>query len=57
MVLGQEQRVRHSLRSLLIAGEPNLGVYKYKDKNCVFGSVEAVRDFMNEPEFYLLGVM
>ena len=42
---------------MLVPGEPNLGVYKYKDKNCVFSSVEAVRDFMNEPEFYILGVL
>jgi hypothetical protein len=32
-------------------------VYKYKDKNCVFSSVEAITEFMKEPELYIQGVI
>lgn len=42
---------------LLIPGEPDLGVYKYKEKNCVFSSIEAINDFLKEPEFYITGVI
>jgi hypothetical protein len=41
---------------LLVPGEPALGVYKYKDKNCVFSSVQAITEFMREPELFLVGV-
>lgn len=34
---------------LLISGTPNLGVYKYKEKNYVFGCIEAVNDFIKDP--------
>jgi hypothetical protein len=46
-----------TLDSLLIPGEPDLGVYKYKDKSCVFSCVEAIQEFMKEPELYIMGVM
>ncbi len=42
---------------LLIPGEPDLGVYKYKDKNCVFCCIQAINDFIKEPEFYIQGVI
>jgi hypothetical protein len=45
------------LYSLLIPGEPSLGVYKYKDKNCVFSCTQAIADFMKEPELYILGIL
>jgi hypothetical protein len=32
-------------------------VYKYKDKNCVFSSVQAINEFMKEPELFILGVL
>ena len=34
---------------LLIPGEPQLGVYKYKNKNCVFSSVKAINEFYQDP--------
>ena len=34
-----------------------MGVYRYKDKNCVFSCKEAIEEFLKEPEFYILGVM
>lgn len=42
---------------MLIPGKPDLGVYKYKDKNCVFSTVEAVEEFLKEPESLIAGVM
>lgn len=34
-----------------------MGVYKYKDKSCVFSCVEAIQDFMKEPEMFMVGIM
>ena len=34
-----------------------MGVYKYKDKNCVFSCTQAIADFMKEPELYILGIL
>lgn len=42
---------------LLIPGEPDYGVYRYKQKNCVFSSVQAINDFLKEPEYYIHGVI
>ena len=38
-------------------GEPDFGVYRFKDKNCVFSSVEAINEFLKEPEFFIQGVV
>ena len=42
---------------LLIPGKPNLGVYKYKDKHCVFSSEAAILDFIKDPAYYFQGVL
>lgn len=42
---------------LLIPGKPSLGVYRFKDKNCVFSSEQAVNEFLEEPAKYLIGVV
>jgi hypothetical protein len=42
---------------LLIPGEPQLGVYKYKNKNCVFSSVKAINEFYMDPEHYITSVL
>ncbi|KAM3134829.1 hypothetical protein pb186bvf_012998 [Paramecium bursaria] len=42
---------------LLIPGKPALGVYKYKDKNCVFSSEAAINEFLAEPGKFLSGVI
>lgn len=42
---------------LLMPGEPDYGVYKYKERNCVFSSIEAINDFLKEPELYITGVI
>ena len=42
---------------LLIPGKPALGVYKYKDKNCVFSSEASINEFLAEPGKFLSGVI
>ena len=42
---------------LLIPGKPNLGVYRYKNKHCVFSTCEGIKDFVEKPSFYLEGVL
>ncbi len=42
---------------LLIPGKPNLGVYRYKNKHCVFSKCEGIKDFVEKPGFYLEGVL
>jgi len=42
---------------LLIPGKPALGVYRYKDKNCVFSDERAINEFLKDPEVYLNGVV
>jgi len=42
---------------LLVPGKPSLGVYKYKDKFCVFSSIQAIQDFLQDPAQYLEGVI
>ena len=42
---------------LLIPGQPNLGVYRYKQKHCVFSDSQFVEEFIDNPEDYLKGVM
>jgi len=41
---------------LLVPGKPSLGVYRYKDKYCVFSSIQAIQDFLQAPGQYLDGV-
>jgi len=42
---------------LLIPGKPSLGVYKYKDRNCVFSDNKSINDFINNPAKFLQGVI
>lgn len=42
---------------LLIPGKPSLGVYRYKDKNCVFSNEASINEFLKNPEVYLNGVI
>ena len=42
---------------LLIPGKPSLGVYRYKDRNCVFNSETAINDFLQDPNKYINGVV
>jgi len=37
---------------LLIPGKPNFGVYKFKEKHCVFSSEQAIHDFLKDPASY-----
>ncbi len=39
--------------ALLMPGKPNLGVFKYKEKYCVFADQEAVEKFIKDPDKYL----
>ncbi|CAD8087724.1 unnamed protein product [Paramecium primaurelia] len=42
---------------LLIPGKPSLGVFRYRDKNCVFSNEIAINEFLSEPQRYLTGVI
>ena len=42
---------------LLIPGKPSLGVYRYKDKNCVFSDESAINEFLENPDLYIEGVI
>jgi hypothetical protein len=42
---------------LLLPGKPSLGVYKYKDKNCVFAGESAINEFLVQPDFFIAGVL
>jgi hypothetical protein len=42
---------------LLIPGQPNLGVYRYKNKHCVFSLSEFVEEFVDNPEKFVKDVM
>jgi len=37
---------------LLMPGKPNLGVFKYSDKYCVFADQEAIEKFVADPQKY-----
>ncbi len=41
---------------LLVPGKPSFGVYRYKDKHCVFSSAEAIKEFVEDPSFFIEGV-
>ena len=38
---------------LLVPGKPNLGVYKYQEKHCVFSDKAAIDEFLQNPEEFL----
>lgn len=38
---------------LLMPGKPNLGVFKFKDRYCVFSDEKAVEKFLIDPEEYM----
>ena len=38
-------------------GNPAIGLYRFKDKNCVFNSDKAINSFINDPDVYMNGVM
>lgn len=40
-------------QGLLMPGKPNLGVFKYNDKYCVFADQEAIEKFIQNPNYYL----
>ena len=42
---------------LLMPGKPNLGVFKYVDKYCVFSDQESIERFTNDPDKYLQAVV
>lgn len=44
-------------KGLLMPGKPNLGVFKYKDKYCVFSDQDSVEKFIANPDFYLQNVI
>jgi hypothetical protein len=39
--------------ALLMPGKPNLGVFKYKEKYCVFADEQAIEKFIAHPDRYL----
>ena len=38
---------------LLMPGKPNLGVFKYNEKYCVFADEHCIDEFVQHPEQYL----
>lgn len=42
---------------LLMPGKPNLGVFKYKDKYCVFADQESIEKFIADPDKYLMSIV
>jgi|TARA_B110001450_G_C17508599_1_gene435418 hypothetical protein len=38
---------------LLMPGKPNLGVFKYNEKYCVFADEDSINKFINAPDQYL----
>ena len=42
---------------LLMPGKPNLGVFKYQEKYCVFSDQEAIDKFIADPDRYLSDVI
>mmetsp|Transcript_1685 Transcript_1685/g.1140 ORF Transcript_1685/g.1140 Transcript_1685/m.1140 type:complete len:160 (-) Transcript_1685:217-696(-) len=42
---------------LLMPGKPNLGVFKYKEKYCVFSEEQSIEKFGSNPEAYLEEVL
>lgn len=44
-------------QGLLLPGNPNIGIIRYKGRNFSFVSDEAMRDFCSDPEKYIDGVL
>ena len=42
---------------LLIPGKPSLGVYRYREKHCVFSSDQPITDFVQDPNHYFEGII
>ena len=42
---------------LLMPGKPNLGVFKYNDKYCVFADNESIQKYIENPDKYLQSVV
>jgi len=40
-------------QGLLMPGKPNLGVFKFKEKYCVFADSAAIDRFIEDPDRYL----
>lgn len=40
-------------QGLLMPGKPNLGVFKYQEKYCVFSDEESIEKFVSNPDHYL----
>lgn len=38
---------------LLLPGKPALGVFRYKDKNCVFTDENCINEFLDDPQFFI----
>ena len=38
---------------LLMPGKPNLGVFKFNEKYCVFADLESIDKFIANPNMYL----
>lgn len=43
-------------KGLLIPGKATLGVYKYKERNCVFCDENALNEFLEDPDYYINGI-
>lgn len=43
--------------ALLMPGKPNLGVFKYKEKYCVFSDDLSIEKFIDNPDKYLQDVI
>lgn len=44
-------------QGLLMPGKPNLGVFKYNEKYCVFADQESIEKFISDPDKYLSQVV
>jgi hypothetical protein len=42
---------------LLMPGKPNLGVFKYREKYCVFSDEESIEKFVGHPDKYIYDVI
>jgi hypothetical protein len=44
-------------KAILIPGKPNIGVFKYKEKYCVFSDEETAQKYVANPDYYLEAVV
>lgn len=44
-------------RGLLIPGKPSLGVYRFKERNCVFSEESSINQFLDDPNKFINGVV